>query len=585
VRTAPLALMLAAVAAVAACSDPTLSVTIDLPAAYRSMVTSISLADYERAGLTCDAIAYGDESAQALEGALTTQVEVSPGASAGLTGISRLDHKVLVARGRDAAGDLVVAGCRDLDALDGDVAIDLPTAPAAIVTVDPRRPDVALDPAAPIAVHVLDPLGQPLEQRSVVWRVFGPRAQPGGVPGDGACPRAGVDGCALTSGGNAFVAAAPPAQPGPALVEIHVAWARAQPAPVASFQSPASATFLTRAAKPVPFPSCVAYRAASGTQVACLGVALGGTTEVQRFAWNGAAVAKVPGSTSVANAAALVAVPGGASDKLIAITEGGDFVDGATGQTLGHAPVGASTVVAAQLVPPCGKSSFVVLGLADGSVVTTDTTGAALSTFVGSPASRVFSLAASGCISDLATPATQYRGVILLETKNNTSVPYAQIDCPGKPCMPTWVGLGEGVGFVSAAGGESRLATGRLDLSGVVIDESRLDPGRPPEAQLASMATHDAITVPAAIASGDLDGDGAADRAWLVLTGGARPQGRLQVELAATTGDGVPIAGISPELGAQPVGIVIARVDDDAIDDVIIYSADVTLIVLTGRSP
>jgi hypothetical protein len=567
-----------------ACSDPSLQVTIDLPDAYRAQIAEVALADYEHAGLTCDQIAFGDVAGPALDGSLITQVGVAPGASASLEGISRLDHKVLVARGFDAGGDLVVAGCRELDALDGSVTIAIDTMPAALVSIDARAPDAPLALASPINAHALDPLGMPLDQREVVWRVFGGKGQPGGMPGDGACPYAGVDGCTTSRQGAITVAAAPPPSPGPALVQVHVAWARAQPPPVAAFQIPRSATFVLRAVlKAVPYPSCVAYRAAGGVRVACIAVALGGATEVQHFGWTGSAIAKLAGSISVPSASALIAIPGGSSDTLVAITTAGDFVDGTTGAALGHftAP-GAQLVVAAQLVPACGKTAFVLLGLDDGSVASTSATGAPLTTFVTSPPSRTFSLATTGCLSDLITPSTTYRAAVMVETKTTTSVPYAQIDCPQGTCAPTWLGLGAGIGFVAAAGGETRLASGHLDLSGVVIDESLIDPSHD---SLESVATHDSISVPVAIASGDLDGDGMSDRAWLLLGGsGVRAQGRLQVTLAATA-DGAPITGISPELGAATAGFAVARLDDDMTDDVAVFSADQVTIVLTGKQP
>jgi len=582
VRAAALVLFLGA----SACSDPTIDVTIDIPDAYRSMVSSITLADYERDGLTCDAIAFGDESAAALDGALTTQVEVAPGASAGLTGISRVDHKVLVARGRDAGGELVVAGCRELDALDGSVTVDLPTIAAALVTIDPRRPDAPLDLADPITVHALDPLGMPLEHRDVVWRVFGPKGAPGGVPGAASCPMPGVDGCTSTQAGDANVAASPPSAPGPALVEVHVEWARAQPAPVAAFELPLADGFSLRTlTKNVDTPSCTIYRAANGPRVACIAIAVGGSKEIQHFEWNGSAMQELATSPSVPGAVALIAASLGATDRVIAITDTGDFVDGTTGATLGHVTLPAAAV-AAQLVPACGKSPFVVIGLANGKVVTTDTAGATIVNFVTSSPTdtRQFSLAAAGCVSDLVKPATLYRGVVLLESKNMTSVPYAQIDGPTMKLEPKWAGLGDGVGFLDVGGGEFRLATGRLDLSGVVIDESRIDPTREDTAQLASMAQHDSITVPAAIASGDLDGDGQSDRAWLLVGGGLRPPGRVQIELAATA-HGVPIAGVSPEIGTQPTGLLVADLDGDGIDDVIVYGGDTVVMVLAGRSP
>jgi hypothetical protein len=371
-------------------------------------------------------------------------------------------------------------------------------------------------------------------------------------------------------------------------VQVRVAWARAQPPPVAAFQSPLTATFALRTLlKPVPYPSCVDYRAAAGVRIACIAVATGGATEVQHFGWDGSQIVKEAGSIAVPNAAALVAAPGaGGIDTLIAITTAGDLVDGTTGAAIGHADPGARTIIAAQLVPACGKTAFLVLGLDDGSVRSVDTTGAPLSTFVSSPPTRMFALAATGCVSDLVAPSTTYRAAVMIESKNMSSVPYAQIDCPTTTCAPIWLGLGSGVGFVAATGGESRLASGRLDLSGVVIDESRIDPTRTPTTELVSVATHDSISVPVAIASGDFDGDGAPDRAWLLLAGSsARAQGRLQVTLDATTTDGAPISGISPELGLATAGFAVAKIDDDGTDDIAIYSEDQVTVVLTGKAP
>jgi len=592
VRRACLAAIAAGGLALAGCSDPTLSVTVDLPDGYRSHVRSVALADYESDSLDCDAIAFGDVSPEELDGALATQVEAAPGASAALTGVSRLDRKVLVARGLDDSGAEVVAGCATLGPIDGDTSVTIDTEPVAIATIEQGALDKPLD-AQTVTVRVTDVLGATLGGRAVAWRVFGPKGEPGGVPGDPSCPLAGVDGCATTAaGGNVVVAATQPAPPGPALTQVRVEWAADQPPLVASFRPPAAASYCLKSLAAAP-GSCTAYRAAGGNQVACLARRLGGTIEVRHYGWDGAGIAQVGPTPAVADAFFLYAAPGQTTDQPIAITTAGDFVDATTGMVIRTADFGGKTPVTAALVPGCGGADPLVVvelkaatggALADFGIFSTG--GVALSSFLpGSGAGRDLELLGAGCVSDVGSVATQYQMVVFSETRGDGSVvTTAWAGCPQQGgCTPVWSAAGS-IGFVTRPGGEARIASGQIGISGAIVTEWLIDPSAGPDKQLVSPITHDAISVPQEIASGDLDGDGDPDRLWLFESiNPLRSSSRVQVELAADAA-GTAITGVSPELRPGASGVVVTRLDDDATDDVVLYSGDQVSFLLDGKT-
>lgn len=568
---------------VVGCSDPTLAVQVEIPDAYRDQIANVVLFDYELDDLTCDAIAFGDVPAQKLDGALTTKVKVT-GSSAGISGLSRTEHKVLVAHGLDANDQLLVAGCVAVDLVDGADAVTINTEGAAIVTIDPRRPDQAFNDA-PISVRVLDGLGKPLARRWIVSRVFGPKGLPGGSTGAAGCPRQGqgVDACEQTDDtGNRALTLTVPTLPGPVMVQVHVEWARTQPPLVAGFTTPLAYMFDLRGAALAPPASCAAVRAGAGVQLACLATVLGGGLEIQRFGWNGSAIVKLPGSVAATGAIGLVAIPDGATDRLVAIAENGDWIDGASGQTVAHVNgPGGAKITAAQLVPACGKTAFVAIEFAGGSVQGYTSTGATLASFASTPANGNFDLGPAGCLSDVGAPTTTYRTLVLTGKNAQAALARPLVDCT--KCAPLSVAYGDG-GFVTGASGEARLALGQIDLSGVIVNEWMLDPSATdPQKQLVSPITHDAVSVPERIVGGDFDGDQIPDRAWLIFTGNLlAPSGRLQIVLGATV-DGAPITGLSAESKPRPEALVVGRFDADATDDIALVAAGQLTMVLTGK--
>src|SRR5688500_16875092 len=103
---------------VAACGDdPSLRVSVKHPTeprihdAIRSTVVTV----YESDALTCTEVEFGDRTEDELFALKVAEVETTDGESTGtLDGVSRLDHKVIVARGRGIEGELITAGCVEI---------------------------------------------------------------------------------------------------------------------------------------------------------------------------------------------------------------------------------------------------------------------------------------------------------------------------------------------------------------------------------------------------------------------------------------------------------------------------------------
>src|SRR6266850_3839102 len=127
---APLVLVLGACA-----DDPTLHVTVTHPSGLS--IASTTITDYESPTLTCEDVEFarlGPDELVAVAVASET-VAADGQVTGGLTGISRADPKVIVARGFDMMGSLLSAGCAEVGVVDGSVKVPIATVVAATASI------------------------------------------------------------------------------------------------------------------------------------------------------------------------------------------------------------------------------------------------------------------------------------------------------------------------------------------------------------------------------------------------------------------------------------------------------------------
>lgn len=152
-----------------ACGDD-LALVVDVQHALPVARTVISV--YESDLLDCAKIEFGDVDAAALSAALVAEeIHDARGVTGSLDGISRTERKYVVARGYDADGTLLTAGCATKDVVGGVDHLALATQEALTVSaiLDP------LDPAYTFVVVASAPDGSPPStRRKVSWQVYGP---------------------------------------------------------------------------------------------------------------------------------------------------------------------------------------------------------------------------------------------------------------------------------------------------------------------------------------------------------------------------------------------------------------------------
>src|SRR5262245_36517964 len=152
--------------------DPKLHVRVEHDAGLPITRTEVSV--YESASMDCIDVAFSRVGADELAAAFVTKQEVSAtGETTGeLTGISRTDHKVIVARGYDQDGNWRAAGCEEQDEVDGDVTVTVKTMRTVSTSLVPLEPDGADPFVAAVAVTDFDHKG--VNNRRLGWTVYAP---------------------------------------------------------------------------------------------------------------------------------------------------------------------------------------------------------------------------------------------------------------------------------------------------------------------------------------------------------------------------------------------------------------------------
>ncbi|MBK9036779.1 MAG: hypothetical protein IPL61_36940 [Myxococcales bacterium] len=131
------------IAAAGACSDPTLTITVDFAGdtALRDATTRMRLTVEELTSTECDAIEYGQVSAEALDLGERTSVAFRPDPGGttriALSDVPRLGPKLFVLSGYDALGQRIVGGCEQIGDIDDDLELAIPAEPAVAARVIP----------------------------------------------------------------------------------------------------------------------------------------------------------------------------------------------------------------------------------------------------------------------------------------------------------------------------------------------------------------------------------------------------------------------------------------------------------------
>ncbi|HWU90119.1 MAG TPA: hypothetical protein VN253_22805, partial [Kofleriaceae bacterium] len=349
---------LACVLAAAACGDDlALRVVVHHPAEAPVARTVVSI--YESSTATCQQIELGDLSTAELEAILVTEQTIEAAGSGALEGISRVDRKLVVARGYDAMGRLFTAGCTEKEVIAGRDVVQVDTDFAVTLSIGA----VAAGEVG-IPITLTDAEGRSREGHRVSWRVYGPHgATPSAsgaalATGDDASWELAQPAC-TNAAGVARLHPVPPEKVGGYAIELRPSWS-AKPSPLLTSFTKIDPTQAPVEPSPAVTRPC-AIRVAGGTRrLVCLQLsAVGGMTVAREYdvtVSGGNARLVVRGAAMpAAGAVALFSVARGADRDVYAVT-GNAQVLGMFGPSVPPDPnthLAVGVVTDALLLPAC----------------------------------------------------------------------------------------------------------------------------------------------------------------------------------------------------------------------------------------
>lgn len=223
-RYPPLSALTAWVLALAACSDPSVEVTFDIPAPYRPAVTDVSLqilVPPVAEPFTCDDLAFQQVSEIAIVASRAQEVRTRPRGSLALQGIPRLGPKLFFVQGLDQDGVAIVAACAEVGDIDEDTAVVLHGEPVVAVSSPAVAPGNPLPER--VGVTVADTSGVLLQDIEVRWTI----AAPGGA--------LAPESAATDADGRVEIRTPADLLPGPVALDISARWQRSAPQSVIGF--------------------------------------------------------------------------------------------------------------------------------------------------------------------------------------------------------------------------------------------------------------------------------------------------------------------------------------------------------------
>lgn len=576
--------IVALLAVVAACGDdPSLRISVKHPTdprihdAIRRTVVTV----YESAALSCTDVEFGDRTADELFALKVAEVETTDSDSTGsFEGVSRLDHKVIVARGFGIADDLIAAGCVEID--------DVETGPALIETVAAATATVSdAGDMGGLLVTTTDPFSRALDGRRVSWRTFGPAGTSANEQqytnvDDGIWePRSP----SCTRNGEITIHPQPPRLPSGFAVRMRVSWAANEIPLFTRFNKYETLTQTFALDLPRAIVQRCALRKTASAPASL--VCLANRNTALDIKLSGGGLVTQPASVSAA--VAVVSIPSGDQRDVYAIDELGNWT-----ALFGSTPVNpgspnpwcpgtctadeAPTPIDILVVPACGASPGGVLARVERGT-TTRTTEVLISPLRGGAATLSPTdapLANAGCITELTSDGgTAIRQAVVFGEVEATMTPsFVTFPCEGAPTQRCTIPVNDGASF--PPGQEPRMMISAFDATGTVLSSVV---ARPNESMtrdnLIERTRQPAAAPPQAIVFGQFDTDNDVDAFWFFSPPFGRNQTNIQVAYAREVDD-VPLTALDRFDGIITEAYV-ANLDGDAREEIMVVATRANL--------
>lgn len=557
--------------AIAACnSAPTLSVVVQHPDGLVVATTEVTV--YESQTLTCTDVEFGLLNASELQPLITAdEMLESGGATTGdLDGISRTNNKVIVARGFDASGTLIAAGCVQQGVVSANTTVTIDTVVAATVAIDP--PDGS-DMTATM-ISATDPSGALIDGRAISWTVYGPASS---MPASTTYATVTSDGVwqatspTCTAQGIAQVHVVPPSTVGGYAVQMRVAWST-EPAPLFTNLSTSEFGGQALAGAPSGVSKACAIRHAGTTQRLVCVDSTNTATDYAVTVSNGVASLQAMGTQSApASTVALISVPNGNDLGVYAVDNNGSLT------ALFGAPAATNTgsrclsnCTDAIVLPACDSITGKIVVRAPTELHLLDYSG----NFLKLASAPFAQLDNAGCVTDLDATGTPslvqaFSAIAHVTTAGATTTNVALFACTNTDCVQVGSGVdaslerGASLGFTGGA--EPRLVVPSFDATGVVLLQLVLTS----TTGVIERARMPAASLPLQIVGGQFDGDGSPDLLWDVQT----PKGTSFEVAYARQVDNEPLEALTQATSASVDDILSGDLTGDGLDDVVVVAA------------
>lgn len=573
-----------AAAAAAACNDPSLRVELSYPAGVSIDHTAITV--YESATANCEDVEFAlldDAQLRALEVSELVVDRDNRPIRGGLTSISRVGNKLIVARGFASDDSLVAEGCSPKGEIVDDDLVVVELFDVAVVSVG----EVGSDQR--IGITLTKPSGQPLASREVRWRVYGPQGT-SFEPGSNATAVADqpftwepTQPECTNDEGRIVLLPVPPAQVAGYAFDVRASWAASAPRLSSAFSAA-----LPSLPTPLAAPGVCAVRGtSSASSLVCLSgdnaiefsiaVANGqaNLTEASRQTITGAFdLVTTDRGNGTRDVFALASV--GAATHLIEVRPGGGGADRTFPQLAGpvHRSIGlpacgsqpAQLAIVVDLVAQPGKQFVQLRNLTDLKPQPTRVIGDQL-TFNNSDC------VAEGAVLRQAVGVNEANQT----TGELTTKLYFDCDRPQMElCAIDIAAAGAAIGFTDRA--DPRVISAGFDASGVVLTSSVLLAGAGGDYRLVERERTSAAGFPTQFASGNLDGPpSATDFAWVL---GGTDATILEVAYDRVIG-GERLTAISPRARRPSTQLLAFDLTADGHDDLVLVGPGGVVVIPT----